>query len=74
MEQQNQAQTKKQPTRNVATKLWVYFEDDASNKGLVSFDFMPDFDKWLATTGLKPLTIIRGVEKKFRSKMKVTLT
>lgn len=61
--------------RSVATKLWVYYAaPEAQECGLISFDFKTDLDEWLKKTNARPISIIRGVEKKFTTVSRIHLS
>ncbi len=60
------------PRRNVATQLHVLYKDkETGEKNLTGFDFKADLDKWLQSTNVEVLTVIRGVEKKIKPQNKI---
>lgn len=54
--------------RNIATKLFLVFEMiNEPNVRIIQFDTKPEIDLYLTNTpGAKPLTIIRGKQKKIK--------
>lgn len=70
-------ETPAKPKRNVATKLYVHYQEsdaDGGGRNLTAFDYKEQLDAWLSEKStVKVLSIIRGVEKKIKTQTKVTL-
>lgn len=66
-----QTQTAEAPKakRTPKTKLFVVYRDLDGEMGITSFDFKDELDSWLAGTNVTVESIVRGVEKKFKTKI-----
>ncbi len=54
--------------RQVRTRLFVHYREDDGTEGLTpGFESMRDLDAWIASTNVRPISVIRGIEKKFKT-------
>lgn len=75
MKQTTEANSKNKqpsPTRNPRTKIFVFFEDQEGHRGVNYFDFMPELQEWMTKTNVKVLKIVRGVEKNFKTTVRLS--
>ena len=59
------------PKRNVATNIFLVFERNSVPRirDVVKFDTKPELDAWLADHDVTPISVIRGREKLFKTKV-----
>ena len=56
--------------RGQATKLFAFYEDPSTgDRGLTSFDTKVDLDTWMAQKNCTLITLLRGRERAFKTKV-----